>query len=351
MVLIMELVGMVSRGRARYLILVFLMLWLGVTCIDWYSADFRSSMPPHLVRTAATDRHLLNKEDQEETTTNSTLEEYVGFMEWWSKQKQMKTRIQKTCQKYGPSLRQNIDQHELMYDPRHELLFCRNAKVGTTTWLTHFLRLSSLSDSEKNDTMFSSPKLHKNIPPLFQVQEEDLDMRTLALTTTSFSMVRHPFERLVSAYQDKLVDGSDPSYFKVKRVINDKYGKVTFPNFIKLILLKSKTKCQSMNHCTLDKHWRPFISRCAFCNIPYKVVARAETFTEDQFYIGQLAGVHFEQVESHHSSGGSTRDLTRSYFQQLDVKLVERLVGLYQVDLEMFGYSPDLYLSYAGQKQ
>ena len=41
MVLIMELVGMVSRGRARYLILVFLMLWLGVTCIDWYSADFR----------------------------------------------------------------------------------------------------------------------------------------------------------------------------------------------------------------------------------------------------------------------------------------------------------------------
>ena len=92
-------------------------------------------------------------------------------------------------------MRKNINENDLMYDPRHELLFCRNAKVGgtkqqkmvilfvifqvgTTTWLTHFLRLSALSEDAKNDTMYSSPKLHRNIPPMFRVPNDyDLDLR------------------------------------------------------------------------------------------------------------------------------------------------------------------------------
>ena len=31
------------------------------------------------------------------------------------------------------------------------------------------------------------------------------DLATLAQTTISFSMVRHPFERIVSAYEDKVI--------------------------------------------------------------------------------------------------------------------------------------------------
>ena len=31
------------------------------------------------------------------------------------------------------------------------------------------------------------------------------DLATLAQTTVSFSMVRHPFERIVSAYEDKVI--------------------------------------------------------------------------------------------------------------------------------------------------
>ena len=104
-----------------------------------------------------------------------------------------------------------------------------------------------------------------------------------------------------------------------------------------------------MNRCRLDKHWKPFISRCAFCDIPYKVITKAETFREDQRFLGQLAGVKFAQVLTHHSSGGETVDLARRYFGQLDRQTVEQLVKLYQVDLDMFGYSADLYISYATQ--
>ena len=97
-----------------------------------------------------------------------------------------------------------------------------------------------------------------------------------------------------------------------------------------------------MNHCILDKHWKPFISRCAYCDITYTLIARVETFQQDQQYIDQLAGIHLEYLETHHSSAGSTGNLARQYFSQLDRQTVVQLYALYQVDLEMFGYSPDL---------
>ena len=51
--------------------------------------------------------------------------------------------------------------------------------------------------------------------------------------------------------------------------------------------------------------------------------------------------------ETHVSSGGSTRDLARKYFSELDIMMVRRLYEFYKVDFEMFGYSPDEYFEIA----
>ena len=77
------------------------------------------------------------------------------------------------------------------------------------------------------------------------------------------------------------------------------------------------------------------------------MIARAETFAEDQKFIGQMAGVTFEQIETHQSRGGSSKELAKIYFGQLDRRTVNKLFRLYKVDFQMFGYSPDLYLGYA----
>lgn len=52
-------------------------------------------------------------------------------------------------------------------------------------------------------------------------------------------------------------------------------------------------------------------------------------------------------LESHVSSGGSTKDLARKYFSEMDIDTVKRLYQLYKVDFEMFGYSPDEYFKLA----
>ena len=80
-----------------------------------------------------------------------------------------------------------------------------------------------------------------------------------------------------------------------------------------------------------------------------------ETMEEDMKYIGKMAGgVKFKKkVRGNISGGGSTSQLTKKYFSELDKSLVNQLYSFYQVDFEMFGYKPDKFLwqKYAASKK
>ena len=100
----------------------------------------------------------------------------------------------------------------------------------------------------------------------------------------------------------------------------------------------------------MDRHYLPFISRCAYCSVPYAVISKAETFEEDKRFIGLMAGIQFEDIQKHKSSGGGTKELAQKYFELLDRKTVDQLFEFYKVDFEMFGYSPEVYQTYANHE-
>ena len=52
-------------------------------------------------------------------------------------------------------------------------------------------------------------------------------------------------------------------------------------------------------------------------------------------------------LESHVSSGGSTKSLAKKYFSELKTNTVKKLYHLYKVDFQLFQYSPDLYIQYS----
>ena len=79
----------------------------------------------------------------------------------------------------------------------------------------------------------------------------------------------------------------------------------------------------------------------------YTLVAKIETLNEDLKFLGILAGVIFPDIKSHESSGGRTQHLAIKYFQKLTKKTVWRLYKRYQLDFEMFNYSPQAYLDIA----
>ena len=95
--------------------------------------------------------------------------------------------------------------------------------------------------------------------------------------------------RLVSAFQDKLVDKSDKSFTNIINNIINTFGEINFENFATMIIKKSRKR-------GLNIHWKPFINRCGYCDIPYKVIAKAEDFAEDQIFIGKLANIDFKPL-------------------------------------------------------
>ena len=84
--------------------------------------------------------------------------------------------------------------------------------------------------------------------------------------------------RLVSAYVDKVVGGK----YKWLQGLN-------FSSFVNHVLKQyNESKCPKYYNdpCfSVDRHWRPFTARCAYCDIPYDVVGRIETFQQDIRYI------------------------------------------------------------------
>ena len=71
------------------------------------------------------------------------------------------------------------------------------------------------------------------------------------------------------------------------------YGNLTFPAFIEMIIKKREKVCPTYSKCNYDVHWLPYIAKCGYCDYPFKIIAKKETFDQDQKFIGKLAGVEF----------------------------------------------------------
>ena len=159
------------------------------------------------------------------------------------------------------------------------------SKVGTTTVMEMFINL--LPD-EYHYLRKDTEKLHQQMGQVFSLNARNklqdrpiLNLKTLVskMNYFAFSFVRHPFDRLVSAYLDKIVNNKVEFYNTVAENIHKKYGNVTFENFLLHIL---STRYDP------DPHWIPYYKVCPYCDITKyaqsQFTGRLETFESDLRY-------------------------------------------------------------------
>ena len=103
-----------------------------------------------------------------------------------------------------------------------------------------------------------------------------------------FSFVRHPFDRLVSAYLHKII-GNPEKYAGDRNEIIKIYGEnITFEKFIKYVIeevqrfIKCFPKIEKKFCKKVNVHWKPFYLKCPYCDINYNhFIGRLETFDRD----------------------------------------------------------------------
>jgi len=238
-----------------------------------------------------------------------------------------------------------VNWYYIYWSKRHSVIWCKVPKAGSSTWTYNFLKLAGVDPKEH---------IHKVLRDHYPKQESNRVMSD----TFRFMVVRHPFERLLSAYRDKLEDLSrdlearDGYYYSTygKYIVEEYREKgnntglgrePTWREFITYILNTPLTK--------FDEHWMPIWMLCSPCIVRYDVIAKMETFSEDTQYTLAQAGLENKlTVEWKHRTGtGGSSDTIAEYFSELTKSEVAALFRKYQLDFELYGYDPEPYLEIA----
>lgn len=254
------------------------------------------------------------------------------------------------------------------------LLYCPVFKAASTSWLINYLKLSNSTTDPKNGN------LHTKITNLFPPPGTFKLRKQIFSESIKFIIVRHPFERLVSAYRDKLAGFSRNSHYldmrkhiiqKYRKRSKDKSAIPTFRESVDFVLDELKKMEAGVSKVMIDGHFMPYSRRCVPCAINYDVIIKFESLEADsQYLIDQCSlgdrlsvahenpaptGVRTEQGQKNKSkkvkTGKSLPDKSSSssfqsldFFKDIPDSKIKQLYEHYRHDFEIFGYSASEYL-------
>ena len=303
----------------------------------------------------------------------------------------MKTRInhlQNICK--SQNIKHKLRASRIFWLKKQHIAYCPTYKSSSSTWFNYLMLLVNKPLSIKCEIQKKYDTLTEQVKHMGIIHPKASEWRTYASLATSkkhlnknlaaFIVVRHPFERLVSAYRDKLeiYNNNEPFYYlrygkffvtKYRRqaiqALGEKpfhgksnYGfppitfssnnsEITLPSFwefVQAVIEKYK----------MDAHWEPIHKFCSVCN---------ESFLKTFRYI-----LKFEHLETEGSSflkhcnwnypliplnvnkksEFPTSNLTHLYFSALSNEQIVKLYNFYELDFVLFNYSfPIEYLHFA----
>ncbi|KAK8735269.1 hypothetical protein OTU49_005594 [Cherax quadricarinatus] len=246
--------------------------------------------------------------------------------------------------------------HQMFVDQEHSLTWCKVPKAASTSWLHALLEVAGVQDVASKDMAGKHALLREKYPLLATAL-----LKRIMPTTLKFMVVRHPFERVLSAYRDKLEDyerdikDRGGYYYAIygKRIVKA-YRKFTSDDENHTYSLRKEPTFREFVHYLLDtdveeydEHWRPVSLLCTPCHIRYDIIAKMETLSKDADFIlyhrGLSSAVHMEW--SHKTDQTKkTSDVAKTYFSQLTSNEVKQLYYKYIIDFLMFEYELEPYL-------
>lgn len=271
--------------------------------------------------------------------------------------KDRKQMIKSTCKKYGlgkfhseqsegsqSSEYQRVSasfpwppEKSLMYQDTWHLLYCWIHKVASSSWSKVFFYLKG--------TDVPASRLHEAAQK-FSLSSAKTELETSIANSLVFTIVRHPFERLASAYRDKFELAKKYAYIYshfANKILNlasplevNKHRRPTFSEFVDYLLRMPVER--------FNDHWVPYYLHCHVCEMEYDIIGKMETIAEDMDFIAEESGLAAANISlpwANRRSSGHKASL--DYFKGLSLAQVKGLYAIYKPDFEMFGYKADSY--------
>ena len=230
-------------------------------------------------------------------------------------------------------------------DDVHRVIYSYIPKVGCSSWKEALIRITNPGASGH------IPGVHEPTTMLkygfrYLASLNAWQRQRVLNNYRSFVFVRHPLDRVLSAYQDKFMrysrfHGTYREYYAPQILRRFRPGAteaeiqegkgVTFKEFALYVI------DQHRNGRHMNIHWRPFWDLCRPCQRHYDFIGKIETMDTDadyvfRTYLGQTNPPKFPRRNAKWSQNALR------HFQQLDQNELDALIDVYKKDFEIFGY-------------
>ena len=107
----------------------------------------------------------------------------------------------------------------------------------------------------------------------------------------------------------------------------------SFSEFVKFVLREEDEGME------LDMHWAPVYSFCNPCQVNFTDIVMFETLERDSEEVIRSAGIgHLVKIHKKNAGKEKSAEVTRSLLKKLGKDLYNKIVDVYKVDFDIFGY-------------
>jgi len=282
-----------------------------------------------------------------------------------------KQNVELNCKKYKKEFREFFRKYKVDQDRKsvffienseNSFFWCRVPKASSSSWVKLFAIEKGILEKSKRGNGCERAAYTRKV---LSNRLKNLKTRK-AKKLFSFMIMRHPFNRVLSAYRDRFFVNTDSSpeclpyeHSKVAK-FRRKYGNNILKNYRVLQPNDSKYEetptFEEFVHYLVntpphlfDRHWEPIVYKCHICLFEYDLIAKVETIDDDSNNILKRLGFQTNLTKFHVTNGGTDKK-TQEYFSKLDNDLLKKLHKVYELDFKFFGYSIDEYLSVKNKK-
>ena len=232
----------------------------------------------------------------------------------------------------------NLFDH-MIVDDTHRLIYCYIPKVGCSNWrrVMHVLagkykHVEDIKRLEYFDFKFLSHYSHKEI---------DYRLKNYF----KFIFVRHPLDRLFSAWDNKFHNGNTAMHKKFGILIVKNYRKnppknpqgndVTLVEYFKYLV--------DTPNIQLNEHWVPSYELCQPCYVDYNFIGRFEDMGNESAILLKLLGLsenvtypapQHDVVMEHMPDDAKIEE-----WHKVSPELFQKVLKKYAQDFHLFGYS------------
>jgi hypothetical protein len=222
---------------------------------------------------------------------------------------------------------------------KHRYLYIENAKSACTTikaslGIAELIRAGLGSAFAENyaknvhvnvlGTPFSKP---------FQLGKTLFDRVATGKEFTTFTFVKNPFSRALSAYLDKVKNKLPDSAGIYKAAGKTFDDELSFPEYLQTL----DRIISSGSH--IDKHFRPQSFQCGQGKLKIDFVGFVENFDEDFRRITSQIGFSDTEIVLGISHSTKARNLLQDFYGPAELEILKRI---YKGDFDMFCYGDDL---------